>query len=145
MSAPRPLDASLLPQHTADLGNGERLYNAGGCYSCHKPATGLKDVDVDLPAGGYPLKTPIGALHPANLTPDLETGLGRWSDIQFVNAVQRGISPGGRHYIPAFPYTSYAAMRVEDVLDIKAYLATLPAVKSPKRDDGLALVSLLRR
>ncbi|MGQ0483795.1 MAG: c-type cytochrome, partial [Hyphomicrobiales bacterium] len=42
-------------------------------------------------------------------------------------------------------YTSYAAMRVEDVLDIKAYLATLPAVKSPKRDDGLALVSLLRR
>ena len=79
-----------------------------------------------MPAGGAPLKTPIGTLYPPNLTPDAETGLGRWSDLDFVNAVQRGISPG-RHaiYIPAFPYTSYAAMRTEDVLDIKAYLATL--------------------
>ena len=145
LSAPRPLDASALPPHTADLANGERLYNAGGCHSCHKPAPDLKDVDAALPAGGYPLKTPIGTLYPPNLTPDAETGLGRWSNIEFVNAVQRGISPDGRHYIPAFPYTSYAAMRVEDVLDIKAYLATLPPVKSPSRKAGLPLAFIVRR
>jgi mono/diheme cytochrome c family protein len=145
LSAPRPLDASVLPQHTADISNGEWLYYAGGCHSCHKPAPDLKDVDAALPAGGYPLKTPIGTLFPPNLTSDPETGLGRWNDIQFVNAVQRGISPGGRHYIPAFPYTSYAAMRVEDVLDIKAYLASLPVVKSPERDDGLPLGFIIRR
>jgi len=145
LSAPRPLDASALPRHTADLANGERLYNAGGCFSCHKPAPGLKDVDAALPAGGAPLKTPIGTLYPPNLTPDPATGLGNWSDIQFVNAVQRGISPDGRHYIPAFPYTSYAAMRVEDVLDIKAYLATLQPVRSPKHAPGLPLAFIVRR
>ena len=145
LSAPRPLDASVLPQHTADISNGERLYNAGGCHSCHKPRPGLKDVDAALPAGGTPLKTPVGTLYPPNLTPDPETGIGRWSVIQFVNAVQRGISPDGRHYIPAFPYTSYAAMRIEDVLDIKAYLATLAPVTSPKRQPGLPLAFILRR
>jgi mono/diheme cytochrome c family protein len=145
LSAPHPLDASVLPSHQPDLANGERLYDAGGCYSCHKPAPDLKGVDADLPAGGFPLKTPIGILYPPNLTPDPGTGLGRWSDIQFVNAVQRGISPDGRHYIPAFPYTSYAAMPVEDVLDIRAYLATLPPVTSPSREAGLPLAFIVRR
>jgi mono/diheme cytochrome c family protein len=135
----------VLPQHAADLANGERLYNAGGCFSCHKPAPDMKAVDLSLPAGGYPLKTPVGTLYPPNLTPDPETGLGQWSKIQFVNAVQRGISPDGGHYIPAFPYTSYAAMRVEDVLDIKAYLATLAPVKSPKRQAGPPLAFIVRR
>ncbi len=145
LSAPRPIAAEALPQHTADLANGERLYNAGGCRSCHKPGPQHKDVDQNLPAGGYPLKTPIGTLYPPNLTPDLETGLGQWTDLQFVNAVQRGISPDGRHYIPAFPYTSYAQMRVEDVLDINAYLATLTPVKAPNSGSGLPLDVILRR
>lgn len=59
--------------------------------------------------------------------------------------MQRGISPAGRHYIPAFPYTSYAAMRTEDVLDIKAYLATLAPVKTAKTEQGLVAETVLRR
>lgn len=145
LSAPRPLVAADLPQHAPDLANGEILYNAGGCRSCHRAAAELKDVDPSLPAGGTPLKTPIGVLYAPNLTPDPATGLGNWTDFEFVNAVQRGISPSGRHYIPAFPYTSYAAMRTEDVLDIRAYLASLPAVNAPAREDGLPLAVLLRR
>jgi mono/diheme cytochrome c family protein len=146
LSAPRPLAASDLPQgHVADLANGEKLYNAGGCQACHRPASELKDVDQNLPAGGYPLKTPVGTLYPPNLTPDAETGLGNWTDLQFVNAVQRGLSPTGQHYIPAFPYTSYAAMRPEDVLDIKAYLTSLAAVKSPGYQSGLPLDFIVRR
>ena len=99
--------------------------------TCRRPD--LKDVDPALPAGGAPLKTPVGTFYPMNLTPDAETGIGNWTDIQFVNAVQRGISPDGEHLIPALPYTSYARMKVEDILDIRAYLATLPAVTSPER------------
>ena len=145
LSAPRPLAQADLPVHTADIANGELLYNAGGCRSCHKPGPDLKDVDATLPAGGRPLKTPIGTLYPPNLTPDADTGLGRWSDLDFVNAVQRGISPAGRHYIPAFPYTSYAAMRTEDVLDIKAYLATLKPVKAENRAPDIPLSAFIRR
>jgi mono/diheme cytochrome c family protein len=145
LSQPRPLTAADIPQHTADLANGEKLYNAGGCRSCHKASADLKDVDPSLPAGGTPLKTPVGIFYPPNLTPDAETGLGRWTDLQFVNALQRGISPDGRHLIPAFPYTSYAAMRTEDVLDIRAYLASLPAIRAPEREAGLPLAFIVRR
>lgn len=102
------------------------MFHAGGCVSCHK--------------GGAPFKTPIGVLYP----PDL-TGPAAWSDLDFVNAMQRGISPDGRHYIPAFPYTSYAAMRIEDVLDIKAYLASLPPISEPRKEAEIPFPFLLRR
>lgn len=145
LSAPRGLTLADLPQHQPNVANGEILYHAAGCWSCHKPGTDLKDVDPNLPAGGFPLKTPVGIFYPPNLTPDPETGLGTWSDLDFVNAVQRGVSPAGANLIPAFPYTSYAHMRVEDVLDIKAYLATLPAVDSPARSAEIPFPPLLRR
>ena len=145
LSAPRPLSLADIPAHTPDIANGEKLYNASGCRSCHLPSAGLKDVDPALPAGGKPLHTPVGTFYPRNLTPDAETGLGKWTDLQFVNAVQRGISPAGQHYIPALPFTSYAAMRTEDVLDIRAYLATLPAVNSPPRAADLPLAVIVRR
>ncbi len=145
LSAPRPLEQSALPQHKADIGNGERLFNAGGCRSCHKPGPDLKDVEATLPAGGAPFKTPIGILYPPNLTPDAKTGIGAWSELDFVNAVQRGLEPDGTHLIPAFPYTSYAAMHTEDVLDIRAYLMSLKPVLSPKRDAGIPLAFIVRR
>lgn len=109
------------------------------------PSPDLKDVDPALPAGGAPLKTPVGTFYPMNLTPDAATGIGGWSDIQFVNAVQRGISPEGEHLVPALPYTSYAHMKVEDILDIRAYLATLPPVASPERAAEIPVPALLRR
>ena len=131
LSTPRPLTAADIPQHTPNLANGEVLYHAGGCISCHQPSPDLAGVDSTVPAGGAPLHTPIGTLYPLNLTPDPETGIGKWTDLQFLNAVMRGISPEGENLIPALPYTSYAHMKPEDVLDIRAYLASLPPVKSP--------------
>ncbi len=145
LSAPRGLTLADLPQHQPNIANGEILYHAAGCWSCHKPGSDLKDVDPNLPAGGFALKTPVGTFYPPNLTPDPETGVGTWSDLDFVNAVQRGVSPAGENLIPAFPYTSYAHMKVEDVLDIKAYLATLPAVDSPARAAEIPFPPLLRR
>ena len=146
LSAPRPLPQSALPQnHVADIANGELLYNAAGCRSCHLPGPDVASPDPNLPAGGKPLKTPVGTFYPPNITPDAATGIGNWTELQFVNAVMRGISPDGRHYIPAFPYTSYAAMKIEDILDIRAYLMTLQPVTSPKRDADVPLAFFVRR
>lgn len=134
-----------IPVHAGNVANGKILYDAGGCRACHKPNPEQADVDPNLPSGGSPLKTPIGILYPPNLTPDAQTGIGSWSDLDFVNALQRGISKSGQHLIPAFPYTSYAAMPVEDILDIKAYLMGLKPVASPNREASIPVAFLLRR
>jgi mono/diheme cytochrome c family protein len=139
-SAPHPLTQADIPAHDPNLENGKLLYNIGGCISCHASET-----DAAVPAGGKPLSTPIGILYPPNLTPDPETGLGKWSDVDFVNAMQRGLTPTGQHLIPAFPYTSYAHMKVEDVLDIKAYLASLPPVNNPAKPHDVPLQFVVRR
>lgn len=139
LTEPAPLGASALPAHTADVGNGERIYNIGGCISCHK------GTDAAVPSGGQAFKTPIGVFYPPNLTPDAETGIGRWTDALFVNAVQLGISPQGQHYIPAFPYASYHRMPTGDVLDLFAYLKTLAPVASPARSPDVPAEWLLRR
>ena len=145
MSEPHPLTAADIPAHTADIANGKLLFNAAGCLSCHKAGPDLKNVDASLPAGGSPFKTPVGTFYPPNLTPDPETGLGKWTDVEFVNAVQRGISPEGENLIPAFPYTSYARMKTSDVLDIKAYLGSLQPVVSPEKQAQIPAPWLLRR
>jgi mono/diheme cytochrome c family protein len=126
------------------VANGEVLFNAGGCHSCHLPSkeSGLGQGSV---AGGTALKTPVGVLYPPNLTPDPETGLGNWTDIEFVNAMQKGIGKNGGHLIPAFPYTSYAHMKVEDVLDIKAYLMTLEPIKNAVPSHDVFALPLVRR
>lgn len=139
---PSRLGPGALPAHRPDVANGKVMFHAGSCLACHKPAPGTA---AGLPSGGVPFPTPVGTFYPGNLTPDPETGLGRWSAADFVNAMQRGLSPDGRHYFPAFPYTSYAAMRVEDVLDLRAYLMSLPAVKSPARAPSLRFEWLARR
>ncbi len=145
MSEPHPLTAAEIPAHQPDIANGKELFNAAGCFSCHKPGPDLKTVDASLPAGGTPFKTPVGTFYPPNLTPDPETGIGKWTDAEFVNAVQRGISPEGENLIPAFPYTSYARMKTSDVLDIKAYLDSLPPVVAPEKAAQIPAPWLLRK
>ena len=142
---PDPLPASAIPAHRVDLRNGETLYNAGSCLACHWPPEGARGVDPRLPSGGRPFPTPIGVFYPQNLTPDPETGIGRWSDVDFVNAMARGLAPDGRHYFPAFPYMAYRAMRLSDLLDLRAYLMSLPAASSPSHEADVPLVALARR
>ena len=132
-----------LPAHPPDPTNGELIYHAGGCISCHK-ASATAGV-TGLPSGGAEFPTPVGTFWPGNLTPDVETGLGSWTEQQFVDAVMDGVSRTGRHYFPAFPYPAYRNMRVEDVLDLWAYLQTLEPVHSPSRDAKLPLSGMARR
>jgi mono/diheme cytochrome c family protein len=143
ITKPRPLDAAALPQHTADVKNGERLYHASGCHSCHLPSkeSGLDTASV---AGGTAMHTPVGTLYPPNITSDPETGIGKWTDAEFVNAMQKGIGKDGGHLIPAFPYTSYAKMSVADVLDVKAYLMSTAPIKNDVPDHGVTGLPIVR-
>jgi mono/diheme cytochrome c family protein len=143
LSRPSPLPPAAVPAHEVDLRKGETLYHAGSCLACHKAPEGAPGADRGLPAGGTPFRTPVGVFYPQNLTPDGETGLGRWSEVDFVNALRLGISPRGTHYFPAFPYTSYRSMTMTDLLDLRAYLMSLPAVRSPSREADVPLVAPL--
>lgn len=145
LSAPKPLGPDALPAYQANLANGALMYTIGGCINCHRPDPANTSADASLPSGGAPLRTPIGTFFPPNLTPDPDSGIGKWSELDFVNALERGLAPDGAHAIPAFPYTSYALMRTEDVLDIRAYLMTLKPVKTEDKPADIPLAFLLRR
>ncbi|MDQ4059772.1 MAG: cytochrome c [Pseudomonadota bacterium] len=134
LTSPKTLQAADLPQHQPDLANGERMFWAGGCAGCHSP----KHEEATKLAGGIPLKTPFGTFYAPNISPHPEAGIGRWSELDFVNAMLRGVSPDGAHYFPAFPYLSYQRMRTEDVLDLFAYLKTLEPIpaRAPAHDIG---------
>ena len=105
--------------YTADPENGRYLANAAGCLGCHANAN-----DGGNPAGGARIDSYTGTIFVPNITSH-PNGVGGWSNADYLNAVINGISPDGRHYLPMFPYTAYAGMDPEDVLDIKAYIDTL--------------------
>ena len=110
---------------------GRYLTVAGDCASCHtKP--GGKDF-----AGGLPVETPFGKVVAPNITPDNQTGIGLWSDDDFVRAVTQGIRRDGAHLFPAMPYNYYTTVRRDDVLAIRAYLSTVPAVSNGVAADQL--------
>ena len=106
---------------------GEYLVRAGGCFSCHTAAGGQKL------AGGRALATPFGTFYSPNITPDPETGIGRWTDTQFLRALREGVRPDGMNYFPVFPYPSFTGITDSDALAIKAYLFSLPAVRQQNR------------
>lgn len=139
-----------LPNHEPSRENGAYLFNVGGCASCHAAPTGgkcdmLKVEDRTRLAGGRCLKTQFGTFYVPNISPDKKHGIGGWSVLDFVNAMARGVSPSGAHLYPAFPYASYQRMTFEDVIDIKAYIDTLPPVASDVPDHDLLLPFRLRR
>jgi mono/diheme cytochrome c family protein len=114
-------------QPSADtIARGKALAEAADCASCH---TG----DPSKPfAGGKRLDTPFGAIYSPNLTPDRDTGLGAWSEDEFYRALRYGVRRDGSRYYPAFPYPNFTKMIRDDLLAIRAYLATLtPVPNSP--------------
>jgi mono/diheme cytochrome c family protein len=98
---------------------GKALTEAGDCASCHT-------ADPAKPfAGGKRIETPFGGIYSANLTPDSDTGIGAWSDQDFHGALRYGKDPDGSYYYPAFPYPYFTKLTRDDLLAIRAYLATL--------------------
>src|ERR1700751_4927443 len=101
---------------------GKALAGAGDCASCHT-------ADPAKPfAGGKRIDTPFGAIYAPNLTPDRDTGIGNWSNDDFYRALRYGVAPNGSRYYPAFPYPYFTKMTRDDILAVRAYLATLAPV-----------------
>jgi len=128
--------------YTPNLANGETIFNAGGCSSCHA-VPGQPD-RLKL-GGGLALASPFGTFYVPNISPDPADGIGRWTEAQFLEAVTRGVSPEGTHYFPAFPYTTYAHARVSDIRDLFAYLKTLTRVSGKARDHDVRFPFNIRR
>lgn len=118
---------------TGDPVRGEYVLATGSCVACHTVEKGGAFL-----AGGRELKTDFGSFFSPNITPDPETGIGGWSDEDFIKALRKGVSPTGARYYPTFPYTSYARMTVQDIVDLKAYLDSIPAVRNPVPAHDLA-------
>jgi mono/diheme cytochrome c family protein len=110
---------------------GEYLARAADCMVCH---TGTGGAEY---AGGLAIPLPFGTLYSTNITPDKETGIGSYSDAEFLDAVQRGVRRDGTRLYPAMPYPSYTYMTDADALAIKAYLFSLAPVHAPNRADTL--------
>jgi mono/diheme cytochrome c family protein len=144
LSRPVPLAPKDLPEHTPDLVNGERLFDVGGCASCHGE-DGEGGRSRDRLGGGLLLASRYGDFHVPNISPHPEHGIGGWTRIEFANAMLRGLAPDGRHFYPSFPYPSYARMSVGDVLDLKAYLDRLPPVATPSGAHRLGFPWSVRR
>jgi mono/diheme cytochrome c family protein len=106
------------------IARGMALTVAGDCASCHT-------ADPAKPfAGGKRIDTPFGGIYSPNLTPDRETGLGGWSDDDFYRALRHGVAPNGSRYYPAFPYPNFTKLIRDDILAIRAYLATQAPVRN---------------
>ncbi|VAV86754.1 Putative diheme cytochrome c-553 [hydrothermal vent metagenome] len=144
LTIPKQVDASELPKYTVDVENGRYMFYAGGCASCHakKGAVGKELLEM---VGGKELKTPFGSFFVPNISPDVQHGIGGWSDADFVTAMVKGTSPDGKHYFPSFPYASYQNMKLTDILDLKAFMDTLPAISSEVKDHELPLIFSWRR
>ena len=127
LTRPQPIDPQRIGQASADPVNGESVFHAGGCASCH--GENLE--------GGHEMHTPFGTFRVPNISPHPVYGIGGWSDLDLANAMLRGISPDGRHYYPAFPYTSYARMQPQDIIDLKSYLDTLDPVENVVADHNI--------
>ena len=114
-AAAQPPDGDLIAR-------GKYLALAGDCTACHT-------IDAAKPmAGGYAVPTPFGTIYTPNITPDKDTGIGNWSDDDFVRALQRGIARDGSQLYPAFPYDSFTLLSRDDILAIKAYLFSLKPI-----------------
>src|SRR3984885_3634711 len=111
---------------------GAYLARAADCMVCHTTQGGKPY------AGGLGFKLPFGTLYSTNITPDKETGIGNYSDAEFLNAVHRGIRRDGRPLYPAMPFASYTYMTDADALAIKAYLFSLAPIHAPSRKNQLA-------
>ncbi len=120
-------------QEIKRIHQGEYLVKAGDCITCH---TNTFDNGKSF-AGGLPIQTPYGVIYSSNITPDKKTGIGLWTDSNFIKAMREGISPDHSYYYPAFPFLYFNKVSTKDLLAIKAYLDTILAVDQPNRENEM--------
>src|SRR5580692_4409527 len=122
---PRSFDAALVKR-------GRNLAAIGNCNDCHTVRGGKNF------AGGLPVPTPFGTIFSSDITPDAETGIGRWPESAFRRAMRSGVNRDGQHLYPTFPYDHFTNVTDEDDSALYAYLMTRPPVHAPARDNQLS-------
>lgn len=131
-------DAAGVP----DIENGKTMFYAGGCASCH--ATPGQDDRLKL-GGGLGLHSPFGTFYVPNISSHPRDGIGQWTLAEFIRAMREGVSPEGKHYFPAFPYTSYQRMGGKDLADLFTFMKTLPALEGRVREHDVPFPFNVRR
>jgi len=121
-------------KNSDQIKRGEYLVKAGDCAACHTNTAEKGPIF----AGRLAMPTPFGTIYTPNITPDKETGIGGWTDEQFIKAMREGISPQGHYYYPAFPFYYFNKVSTEDLKAIKAYLDNIPAVKQKNLENDMA-------
>src|SRR6266446_4534877 len=120
-----PIDPPASTSFPAELiAKGEALAGAGYCATCHTAKGGATY------AGGYGMPTPFGVIYSTNITPDPETGIGRWSEAAFARAMHEGVARDGSHLFPAFPFDHFTKVTDEDVKALYAYFMTRPPIRA---------------
>lgn len=144
ITIPRGVDEARFAGLTGDTARGATVFHASGCASCHtEPKTDFSATPVL--AGGQSFPSDFGTFLAPNISPSAEHGIGEWTLPEFANAVQRGVSPEGKHYFPVFPYTAYARMTEQDIADLKAFMDTLPASDTPSQPHQVGFPFNIRR
>ena len=125
LTRPEPLAAETLAGLSGDAERGAMLFTQAGCASCHVAPDAPEGNGPPVLAGGQVFETAFGTFYAPNISPGPE-GVGGWSDTELARAMAKGVGRDGAHLYPAFPYTSYENAAPQDLLDIVAYLRTLP-------------------
>ncbi len=144
VTAPRMSATEGLALLKADPGHGAQVFTAAGCASCHM-APGAKDEAQQVLAGGQEFASPFGTFLAPNISPDAAAGIGGWTLAQFAGALRDGVSPAGSHYYPALPYAAYAKMTDQDLVDLWAFVQTLPASATPSQPHRIGFPFNIRR
>ncbi|MCA8883186.1 MAG: cytochrome c [Rhodobacteraceae bacterium] len=144
LSAGRPLPAAAVAGLSGDPAAGEAVFHAAGCASCHM-APEAEGPARRVLSGGQRFPSPFGTFVAPNISPDPDQGIGGWDLRAFASALKRGVRPDGAHYFPAFPYTTYTRMTLQDVADLKAFMDLLPPDATPSQPHEVAFPFNIRR
>lgn len=127
---PQKVIATADDRRNVELGSYVAL--AGNCAGCHTAPGG------EYMAGGLPFDTPFGTIYSTNITPDSRTGIGNWTEDDFLNSLRHGVRASGEHLYPVFPYTAFTKISDQDAAALYAYFRSIPAVSRGNTDNDLA-------
>ncbi len=143
LTTPKPIAAERIAGLTGDPQRGASVFSAAGCASCHV-APDAEETEVPILSGGKAFANGFGTFYAPNISPSPE-GIGEWSDAEIIDTVMAGVSPGGMHLYPALPYDAYREADPQDMLDLVAYMRTLPPSDVANRSHDVAFPFSVRR
>ena len=145
VTRPAQLDEGWADPPTGNAEAGALVFAAAGCASCHTSPDVKTSDGAPILTGGRAFETEFGTFYAPNISADPSVGIGDWTFAEFARALTLGVSPAGKHYYPAFPYTSYAKMDTGDVSDLFAYMKTLPVTPEPNKAHAVTFPFSQRR